>query len=256
MTALEVADWRRNVFALYAAVRAASDPAIGHELWRTGRDRLFSAHSATPLPPDDRGVFVGLPVAPYDPAWRFELEILETEPEHLDFETGTDGVVPFERLGRVEVPEVGSLDVWRLTSYGGGIFLPVKDALAGRLALGGPASSGLASGDEAPAEGSDETPGETSGENDGAEDAREAAGIPDAGAGSISGTYGGGRYLLDTIKGADLGPGRQPESLVIDFNFAYNPSCAYDPAWACPLAQDGNTVPVEIPVGELYSGAY
>ena len=250
MTALEVADWRRNVFALYAAVRAASDPAVGHELWRTGRDRLFSAHSATPLLPDDRAVFVGLPVAPYDPAWRFELELLDAEPEHLDIETGTDGVVPFERLGRVEVPEVGSLDVWRLASYGGGIFLPVKDALAGRQA----------SGSEAPAEASAETSGDiegvASGETGGPEDAGRAGGTPDAGAGSISGTYGGGRYLLDTIKGADLGPGRHPESLVIDFNFAYNPSCAYDPAWACPLAQRGNTVPVEIPVGELYSGAY
>jgi uncharacterized protein (DUF1684 family) len=234
MTALEVADWRRNVFALYAAVRAASDPAVGHELWRTGRDRLFSAHSATPLLPDDRGVFVGLPVAPYDPAWRFELEILETEPEHLDIETGTDGLVPFERLGRVEAPEVGSLDVWRLTSYGGGIFLPVKDALAGRLAV------------------NDEEPDETSD----AADADESGSTLDTGSNSPVGTYGGGRYLLDTIKGADLGPGRHPESLVIDFNFAYNPSCAYDPAWACPLAQAGNTVPVEIPVGELYSGAY
>jgi uncharacterized protein (DUF1684 family) len=204
MTAFEVADWRRNVFALYASVRAAGDPAIGHELWRTGRDRLFSAHSATPLLPDERGTFVGLPVAPYDPAWRFELELLETEPERLEVETGTDGVVPFERLGRVEVPDVGSLDVWRLTTYGGGLFLPVKDGLAGKK----------------------------------------------------DGTYGGGRYLLDTIKGADLGQGAHPESLVIDFNFAYNPSCAYDPEWACPLAQAGNTVPVEIPVGELYSGAY
>jgi uncharacterized protein (DUF1684 family) len=204
MTAFEVADWRRNVFALYASVHAAGDPAIGHELWRTGRDRLFSAHSATPLLPDERGTFVGLPVAPYDPAWRFESELLETEPERLEVETGTDGMVPFERLGRIEVPEVGSLDVWRLTTYGGGLFLPVKDALAGQK----------------------------------------------------DGTYGGGRYLLDTIKGADLGQGAQPESLIIDFNFAYNPSCAYDPEWACPLAQAGNTVPVEIPVGELYSGAY
>jgi len=42
--------------------------------------------------------------------------------------------------------------------------------------------------------------------------------------------------------------------MVLDFNFAYNPSCAYDPAWACPLAQPGNTVAVEIPVGERYAG--
>jgi uncharacterized protein (DUF1684 family) len=37
---------------------------------------------------------------------------------------------------------------------------------------------------------------------------------------------------------------------VLDLNFAYNPSCAYDPAWACPLAQPGNTVGAAIPVGE------
>jgi len=38
--------------------------------------------------------------------------------------------------------------------------------------------------------------------------------------------------------------------VVIDFNFAYNPSCAYDPAWSCPLAPPGNHVDVEIPAGE------
>jgi uncharacterized protein len=53
-------------------------------------------------------------------------------------------------------------------------------------------------------------------------------------------TYGGGRYLLDTIKGADLGgdDGR----LVVDLNFAYHPSCTYDPRWTCPLAPAGNVV--------------
>ena len=43
---------------------------------------------------------------------------------------------------------------------------------------------------------------------------------------------------------------------MLDFNFAYNPSCAYDPAWACPLAPAGNTVLVDIPVGERYFGAH
>ena len=66
-------------------------------------------------------------------------------------------------------------------------------------------------------------------------------------------TYGGGRYLLDTVKGADLG-GADGE-LVVDFNFAYQPSCAYDPAWACPLAPPGNVVDVELPVGELLPDA-
>ena len=204
MIALAVADWRRRVFALYAAVRAESDPRAAHALWRRTRDDLFATHPATPLLPEDRPSFAGLPVTDYDPAWRFELEIVPGEPRRMDVETGTDGVVPFDLLGTVDIPQVGTLDVWRLASYGGGIFLPVKDALRGKH----------------------------------------------------GGTYGGGRYLLDTIKGADLGEGAAPDSLVLDFNFAYNPSCAYDPAWACPLAQPGNTVAVEIPVGERYFGNY
>jgi uncharacterized protein len=63
-----------------------------------------------------------------------------------------------------------------------------------------------------------------------------------------AGTYGGGRYLLDTIKGADLG--REPAGLVLDFNFAYNPSCAYNFRWVCPLAPSENWLPVPIPAGE------
>jgi uncharacterized protein len=63
-----------------------------------------------------------------------------------------------------------------------------------------------------------------------------------------NGTYGGGRYLLDTIKHADLG--QIDDRLVIDFNFAYNPSCAYDSRWHCPLAPFENRLPVGIPAGE------
>ena len=63
-----------------------------------------------------------------------------------------------------------------------------------------------------------------------------------------SGTYGGGRYLLDTIKGADLGG--DTTRLVVDLNFAYHPSCAYDPRWSCPLAPEGNRVPAPVPAGE------
>ncbi|HEY4269280.1 MAG TPA: DUF1684 domain-containing protein [Galbitalea sp.] len=204
MIALEVADWRRRVHALYTRVRETPDAAAAHAIWKSGRDDLFATHPSTPLLPEGRPSFTGLPITDYDPAWRFELEIVPGEERHMDVETGTDGVVPFELLGSVTVPEVGSLDIWRLSSYGGGIFVPVKDLLHGKH----------------------------------------------------GGTYGGGRYLLDTVKGADLGPGTAPDSLVLDFNFAYNPSCAYDPAWACPLAQPGNTVQVDIPVGERYFGNY
>ena len=61
-------------------------------------------------------------------------------------------------------------------------------------------------------------------------------------------TYGGGRYLLDTVKGADLGGSRS--RLVVDLNFAYHPSCAYDPRWSCPLAPEGNRVEAAVTAGE------
>ena len=61
-------------------------------------------------------------------------------------------------------------------------------------------------------------------------------------------TYGAGRYLLDTVKGADLGV--EDGRLVLDFNFAYNPSCAYDQRWVCPLAPPGNRLPVAVESGE------
>ncbi len=62
-------------------------------------------------------------------------------------------------------------------------------------------------------------------------------------------TYGGGRYLLDTIKHADLG--REASGIVIDFNYAYNPSCAYNPRWVCPLTPPENRLPVAVPAGEM-----
>ncbi|TFV73372.1 DUF1684 domain-containing protein [Blastococcus sp. CT_GayMR19] len=61
-------------------------------------------------------------------------------------------------------------------------------------------------------------------------------------------TYGGGRYLLDTVKGADLGG--DGERLVVDLNFAYHPSCTYDPRWSCPLAPEGNRLTAPVPAGE------
>jgi uncharacterized protein (DUF1684 family) len=61
-------------------------------------------------------------------------------------------------------------------------------------------------------------------------------------------TYGGGRYLLDTVKGSDLGVDNG--QLVLDFNFSYNPSCAYDPRWVCPLAPARNRLPVPVEAGE------
>jgi uncharacterized protein (DUF1684 family) len=63
-------------------------------------------------------------------------------------------------------------------------------------------------------------------------------------------TYGGGRYLLDTIKGADLGAVRPDGTLLLDFNFSYFPSCAYSSRYVCPLAPPGNRLPGAVRAGE------
>ena len=192
--ALDVASWRREVHALYAAVRAEPVPASAHAHWVAGRTDLFDTHPASPRRGPQR-----LRHADYDPDFRFEVPIAEAVSEAWSVRTGTDGVVPFERIGRFELPGLGSLEVWWLTSYGGGIFVPVRDGTAGAE------------------------------------------------------TYGAGRYLFDTVKGADLGR-TATDTWVVDLNFAYNPSCVYDPRWACPLAPPGNRVDARVPVGELVPG--
>jgi uncharacterized protein len=72
--------------------------------------------------------------------------------------------------------------------------------------------------------------------------------LPFQDATSGSETYGAGRYLLDTVKGADLGG--DAKGLVVDFNYAYHPSCAYDAHWSCPLPPAANRLAQPIWAGE------
>jgi uncharacterized protein (DUF1684 family) len=75
--------------------------------------------------------------------------------------------------------------------------------------------------------------------------------VPFADATAGEETYGAGRYLLDTVKGADLG--MRDGRLVLDFNLAYNPSCAYDPRWACPLPPPPNRLAIPVRLGERHT---
>lgn len=59
-------------------------------------------------------------------------------------------------------------------------------------------------------------------------------------------TYPASRFL-DTEAPKD-GPGGK--SVVLDFNEAYNPPCAYNPFTTCPLPLPGNRLHIEIPAGE------
>ena len=63
-------------------------------------------------------------------------------------------------------------------------------------------------------------------------------------------TYGAGRYLVDAAKSADLGGDPATGTLILDFNFAFQPSCAFDPRWACPLAPPENRLDIPIRAGE------
>jgi uncharacterized protein (DUF1684 family) len=182
------------VTGLYAAVRTVPDPEVAWRLWRDGRDELFATHPDSPLDPEARQRFAGLPFAPYDPELRFDVPLTPALPRRLELPTETDGAVALDRIGTVTLGPVGTVDVWWVGGYGGGVFLPLRDGTAGH------------------------------------------------------GSYGGGRYLIDTVKGADLGGSL--ERLIVDLNFAYHPSCVYDPRWSCPLAPDGNRVDAQVAAGE------
>ena len=115
---------------------------------------------------------------------------------------GDDGVITYRRAGWLRFRLSGQdyrLTVFSLVGYGGGLFLPFRDATSAKE------------------------------------------------------TYGGGRYLFDTVKNTDglvLEITAGSPDITIDFNFAYNPSCAYDVRWACPLAPRENWLPVPVRAGE------
>jgi len=199
-SALALLDWKRRVFALYAEVRAAADPEQGWGLWRATRDELFRSHPQSPLPEAARAGFAGLDYFDYDPAFRVTAALADLDAAPLPVEASGGGTLLFRPLARASFRLAGeplALELYWLEGYGGGAFLPIRDATSG------------------------------------------------------SETYGGGRYILDTVKGADLGGGK--DTLVLDFNFAYNPSCSYDPGWVCPLTPPANRLAVRVAAGERFA---
>ena len=77
--------------------------------------------------------------------------------------------------------------------------------------------------------------------------------LPFADATSGRETYGAGRYMVDSVKSADLGAAPDGRA-VLDFNFAYNPACAYSPRYVCPLAPQANRLPGAVRAGEMTPG--
>lgn len=194
---LELAGWREQVARLYLAEPRAGEAGVA--AFRRGRDLLFREHPQSPLTAEQRAGFAGLPWFQYSPDARVETRLEQVERgEDLAIDTGgEDGTVRYRRVGRLATP-FGSLTLLWTRGYGGGLFLPFRDATA---------------------------PGQT---------------------------YGAGRYLTDTIKGT-FGRGLEVDGdqVTLDFNYAYNPSCAYDSRWACPLAPFENRLDGAVTAGEL-----
>jgi uncharacterized protein (DUF1684 family) len=200
-----LADWRRQVAALYAEVRAlaVTDPPVAHRHWREIRERLFREHPQSPVPIDARAAFVARHFD-YDPGLRFSARLEPAPPVApgafaMQLPNSGADTLAFSRVGRVEFAVGGqprSLSVFWMAGYAGGLFVPFRDATNGRE------------------------------------------------------TYGAGRYLVDAAKSADLGGDPSAGMLILDFNFAFQPSCAFDPRWACPLAPPENRLDIAIEAGE------
>ncbi len=185
---------------MYATVRGTPpvNQARAWEMFRAGRDELFTSHPQSPLTAEQRSRFAGLEYYAYDPNWR-TVGTLDTDVERITvaLELPAEGLLRYTRVARVHFAVVGhqaELSLFWIEGYGGGLFLPFRDATCGRE------------------------------------------------------TYGGGRYLYDTIKGADLGVGE--DEILLDFNYAYNPSCAYSDQWVCPLSPPENSVTFAVEAGE------
>jgi uncharacterized protein len=184
------------VFDLYRGAREPPASESAWTAWRDGRDELFRTHPASPIPAPARRSYVSTPFFAYDPAARVSAAVTDAEHRRLEIggSHGSFGATRFAVAGFKLNGARCALELFWLDGYGGGLFLPFRDATSG------------------------------------------------------SASYGAGRYLLDTVKGADLG--EDAGGLVLDFNFAYNPSCAYDPRWACPLAPPDNRLDVAVEAGE------
>lgn len=224
-TWLDLYDYRERVVRMYRecdAARRAGDAAV--DVWgrfRASRDALFREHPQSALPPSERARFTGLRYFPYAPELCVEAELAPLAPDdarQAEVQAPTSGphAMPLRPAARLSFTLDGaphSLTVFWIDVYGGGLFLPFRDAT------------------------------------------------------SAHETYGAGRYLFDTVKGStfarldrsadeDGAPmGYSGGRVLLDFNYAYNPSCAYDPRWLCPLAPRENWLDVPVRAGELAYGA-
>ncbi len=225
---LSLADWRRRVAGLYAEVRrlASTDPRKAHEHWRTVREQLYREHPQSPLPAERRSSFRASHF-PYDPGLRFEVAVEgdgapeaaspADAPSPVGGPTGLAGLTIALAPAGVALP-VSAGEPMRFERIGA-VRIPFPE---GERQLTLYWMAGYAGG----------------------------LFLPFGDATNGTKTYGAGRYAIDAAKSADLGGDPERRTIVVDFNFAFQPSCAFDPRWACPLAPPENRLDIPIRAGE------
>jgi uncharacterized protein len=204
---LELYDYRCRVSSMYRertqAILAGGDPFAAWQRFCQARDELFAYHPQSPLNEEQRMNFQGLAYFPYNPELCFVVDVdTDVEPVQHQVVMNAQETMTMTTVGRVhfvvdKLPV--SLSMYWFEIYGGGLFLPFRDATSSKE------------------------------------------------------TYGGGRYLFDTIKGSDFLPVPGVvgwHRIMLDFNYAYNPSCAYNDRWVCPLSPLENRLPVPVRAGE------
>ncbi len=205
---LDLYDFRVRVTDMYqrrnAALLAngADDAAILHR-FRQERDGIFARHPQSALDEEQKRSFKGIPYFPFNPAMRFAVTVdFDVEHKQQEVVMNASESMKMTTVGHLHFPveqQEATLSLYWLDIYGGGLFLPFRDATS-------------------PKE-----------------------------------SYGAGRYLFDTIKGSNFLSSSDENGhmqIVLDFNYAYNPSCAYNDAWTCPLAPIENRLSVAISAGE------
>ncbi|HEV2583827.1 MAG TPA: DUF1684 domain-containing protein [Ktedonobacteraceae bacterium] len=204
---LDLYDYRMRVATMYRernrAMLDGDDAKQVCDRFRATRNALFKAHPQSALDAEQRAQFEGLRYFPYVPSLCVEAEVdMQVEPAVLTVAMNAEELMTMTRVARLHFTLEGqrkSLAMYWLNVYGGGLFLPFRDA-------------------SCPEE-----------------------------------SYGGGRYLFDTIKGSDFLQAdgvSHIERILLDFNYAYNPSCAYNSRWVCPLAPVENRLDIAIRAGE------
>jgi uncharacterized protein len=206
-----LADWRRRVAELYAEVRiVAVDDPAA--AWEDWRTEREALYRGHPATPLPPGERDGFAAQhwPYDERLRFEAGVEGPPPPASPALPGLAGAPLALPNSGAESPAFDRVGVVRLA-------LPGTDAVLPLFWMRG-YTGGLF--------------------------------LPFLDATNGTETYGAGRYILDTGKGADLGGDPGAGTLVVDLNFAFQPSCAFDARWACPLAPPESRVPARIEAGE------